>query len=349
MRDAADYMKVVETCVGLWGIGQGATYAGFSVSCANEKQANFAAHYRSCFETPFIEGDITHLGTVAKMHEYSKDAGIMAFGFSSQHFSEIGDRKQEVDHSASTLPFGLLAAFLLQKDITVLEGMPDEASSPFVQKCLDYHVHAVKADRSETIMELNDLWPAKRRRWWTIITKGEFGRVTVPPLPALPLTPTIHGVLADFMTLLPTEFDQLVLTDRERKGFATYGKGIAAQLVNPHEPLATSLHSWGSEFEPCACQCRVACSDETLLQIGLQGALVRVPNESPDHDLRHVSPREMALLNAVPKTSGWEDSQRLLMAGIGQVSSPLQSAWVFAAIRNHLHVIKYGDVQLCQP
>ena len=44
----------------------------------------------------------------------------------------------------------------------------------------------------------------------------------------------------------------------------------------------------------------------------------------------------MALLTGFPLKEGWDFPQRLLMAGIGQLASPIQSAWVFAQVRNFL-------------
>ena len=56
----------------------------------------------------------------------------------------------------------------------------------------------------------------------------------------------------------------------------------------------------------------------------------------PDKNLRHLSAREVAILTGFPKSTGWEDSPRLMLAGVRQLASPLQAAWVFAQLRNHL-------------
>ena len=111
-------------------------------------------------------------------------------------------------------------------------------------------------------------------------------------------------------------------------------------MVNMTEPLATALHSWANQCVDCACGCRGPLSCNRLQAQGLFGVLAHVPGRSPDKNVRHLSAREMALLTGFPKTEGWTDHQRLLCAGVGQLASPLQSAWVFTSILNHL--IEHG-------
>ena len=128
--------------------------------------------------------------------------------------------------------------------------------------------------------------------------------------------------------------------------FERYGKGLGGHMVNMTEPLATALHSWANQCVDCACGCRGPLSCNRLQAQGLFGVLAHVPGRSPDKNVRHLSAREMALLTGFPKTEGWTDHQRLLCAGVGQLASPLQSAWVFTSILNHLieHGFFHGDI-----
>ena len=335
-RQLDDVLQVVETCVGLGALGHGAKEAGFQVVCMNDINPKFCQHLRDTGEGFVVEGDIASLDTIAKIHAMASGAATMAFGFNCQPFSRLGDQKHGFDHRAQSLPSALYAAYLLQMECVIAECVPEASTSNFVQKCLDQYMEATQSARSETLLELSDLWPAKRRRWWTVLTKANVGQVRLEPLPKLDATPTIRCVLQRFLDLQPDELRQLTLSPEERTMFNRFGKGMGAQIVETNLPLATSLHAWGNQCQACECGCRPAFSEARLQQAGLYGALVYVAGQTPSTDLRHISPKEMALLNGYAKTTGWEGSQRLLMAGVGQLASPVQSAWIFGALRNHL-------------
>ena len=227
--------------------------------------------------------------------------------FSCQPFSKAGDNQQGMDERAATLPYGLYAGYLLQKDFMITECVSEAASSAFVQRCLDYHLTMVPGDRSETLLELADVWPAKRRRWWQMISKGHYGKIQLAPLPKLQQSPTINGLIPDFLTVSGMELRELILTPYEREIFHTYGKGIEYQLVNSATTLNTALHSWENQGVDCACGCRPVFFIKRLQQSGLFGALIRVPTQPAKHDLRHIAPRDLA---------GWNSSQRLLPCDI---------------------------------
>eukprot|EP00435_Cladocopium_sp_Y103_P015599 s3111_g3.t2 len=349
VRDSQDLLKLVEVCSGLGGIGMGAKAAGWQVLAQNELMHSFCEHQKQFSSIPVVEGSVCKMSTVAALHHLAPDAGCLAMGFSCQPFSRGGDGQQGLDERAATLPFGLYIGYLLRKQVIVLECVAEAASSPFVQRCLQYHESQVPGDRSETLLELSDVWPSKRRRWWTVITQGHFGRVPLSPLPKLPQMPTISSLFSDFLQLPDQELQQLLLSETERAAFHNYGKGIISQMVDKTGPLNTALHSWGNQCQPCSCGCRGPFSHQRLQDRGLFGALVHVAGQAPHQNLRHISPKEMAILCGAPMEEGWESPQRLLMAGIGQIASPIQAVWIFSHIRAHLGDMRYGDIAVHKP
>lgn len=339
-ENQAHMTELIETCSGLGGIACGAAYAGWTLRAQNDINPNFVKIQQQVNSVPIVEGDIGDMHTVASLHRAYAQAGTIAFGFACQPYSTAGDRREGMDPRAESLPASLYAAHLLQKDIVVCECVPGAATSKYVLACLDYHMEMTASD-SEILLELADLWPSKRRRWWTVIVKQYIGRVQLQPMPKLDMDVSVSCVLPQFMTLPADELDALLLdalllTAEERKGFASYGEGIGANLVDKNQPMATALHSWGNQLIACSCGCRGPFSHDRLLKNGLFGALVHVPGMTPDRNLRHISPKEVALLTGFPRKEGWEINPRLLLAGLGQVASPLQAAWIFAMIRHHL-------------
>ena len=346
-RHATDILKLVETCGGLGALGQGAAYAGWKTVVLNELQETFCNHMKQYQQVPVVQGDIKDMRTIRDIHNIDPSAGTMAWGFSCQPFSQLGDQKQGQDQRAMTLPFGLVAAYLLQKEVVILECVPNAATSTFVQLCISQFLMHTQFEKAETLLELGDCWPSKRRRWWSVITKGVFGKVQLQGLPQLTEKPTIGNVLPYFYRPNDEELGQLTLTEHEMNKFAQFGKGAKSQVIQMHNQLGTALHSWGNQVQECACKCRKGFSDARLIENGLHGALV-VVDESVDH-YRHIAPKEMAILCGFPKTTGWEDSQRLLMAGVGQLASPIQAAWVFAQVSNHFHDLRMCGLAFVKP
>ena len=334
--DQSRMTELIETCSDLGGIACGAAYAGWTLHAQNDINPRFVHLQQQSGDVPIIEGDIGSMHTVSALHRAHAKAGSLAFGFACQPYSTAGDKREGQDSRSTSLPSSLYAAHLLQKDIVVCECVPGAATSKYVLACLDYHMEMTSSDRSEILLELADVWPSKRRRWWTVIVKQFIGRVPLQPLPKLDMDISVSCLLHQFMPLGQEELNALLLSAEERKGFASYGKGIGANVVDKNQPLATALHSWGNQLIPCSCGCRGPFSHERLSKRGLFGALVHVPGMPPDKNLRHISPREVALLTGFPRKVGWNADPRLLLAGLGQVASPIQAAWIFALIRSHL-------------
>ena len=348
-READDYFRMVEMCTGIGALGTGAKAAGWSIEAQNEIQRSFCEHLRKCGSTTVVEGDLCKLSTVLRIHEAAPKAGTMSWGFSCQPFSKLGDQQHGSDPRAQTLPYGLYASYLLQKDLLVLECVPQAASSQFVQQCLAYHIEMTRAEKSETLLELSHLWPAARRRWWCVLMHESFPKINFREFPSLSQKPMIQQLIPDWIPLTPDELQQLTLTSTERQAFLSHKPGLAKQLVNQQDVLPTALHSWGNQCQPCKCGCRPAFSDARLTDHGLYGALVSVPGVDEDHNLRHIAPKEMALLCGYPKSEGWQEDQRLLMAGIGQLASPIQAAWIFGHIRELLQEYQFGTISKVHP
>ena len=339
--------QLVETCVGLGALGQGASKAGWTVQVGNDQSEKFCDHLAN-LQKQVVCGDICNLQTVVNMHLQSPTAKSMAFGFSCQPFSKLGDKREGEDIRAQCLPLGLYASYLLQMQLVVLECTPTAPSSQFVKRCLQHHEEMTGFLRSEAILDLQGFWPSSRKRWWCVINNGAFGKVYVPPMPQITPSPTISDIIPKFLELNPQELQELTLTGYERDLFSSLGKGFQEQMVDIHGTLPTALHSWGNQCIRCQCGCGREMSFERLRDHGIHGALVAVHNAMPSANIRHLSGREMSLLNGFAKAEGWDDNQRFLTAGVGQLASPLQSCWVFSHVRRQLqqfHFIPQDDSQ----
>ena len=339
-------MKISETCGGLGALGLGTSYAGYQVTSLNEIQQAFCDQVAQEGRCSVVQGDICKLPTVIQLHETGQGASAYAFGFSCQPFSSLGDNKQGNDDRSATLTYGLYSAYLLQMKIVILECVPNAAKSQFVKQGIQHYINHTDAHRSDVILELSDVWPSFRKRWWCVLSHAAIGKITLQGLPKLDHTPTISDVMPKFMDFTGEKLAQLKLTDYERELFQSLGKGTQQNLVDKHGTLATALHSWGNQCIKCRCGCEREFSYNRLQQEGIHGALVYMANNFPKESLRHLSGQEMALLTGFPREKGWEADQRMLTAGVGQLASSIQSAWIAALIKKHLQETKFID---CEP
>ena len=102
-RQAKDFFEMVELCTGLGALGCGAAYAGWTVSAQNELQSSFCQHLKKQGAQHVIEGDLCRLATLVKVHKAAPHAGAIAWGFSCQPFSKLGDQQHGSDARFRTL------------------------------------------------------------------------------------------------------------------------------------------------------------------------------------------------------------------------------------------------------
>ena len=349
---ASDLFRMVETCTGLGSLGCGAEFAGFKVVTRNDLQGTFCDHLKSSPNhdaSKVYHGDICKLETMKNLHAMSDGAKALAFGFSCQPFSTLGDMKEGDDDRSSTLSYGLYCGYLLQMGLIVMECTPKAPTSRFVKVCLQYFEEVTGFTKSEALLELADIWPAHRRRWWCILNHPAFGKIHINCMPRLSKPPVISDLLPAFLQLVPEAYEALRLSPYERQCFQQYSKGPTGCVVDFHNPLDTALHSWGNQCGECQCGCGRKFSQTRLKDHGIFGALVKDTSKPSEADLRHLSAQEMAILCGFPLKYGWDANPRFLTAGVGQLASSLQSAWVFGQIRRHLFHLKFGGLSDCKP
>ena len=340
---ADDMYKLKETCCGLGALGCGAQYVGWEVLAVNDIQAPFCKVHQGG-KPAVIEGDIGKLSTVVELFEAYPRSTCVAFGFSCQPFSHAGDQRAGHDERAMSLPHALFFSWVTQAPAIVIECVCEAASSAFVKKVLQAFTSATRYEKSETIMDLSSMWPSKRKRWWLVLTAPRFGKVSIEALPSLPEQPTINDLFPEFLKIYGSPaWDDYVLSDDELRLFHQYAKNFEDLILDPARIAPTALHAWGNQTRPCACGCRPPFSHRRLSERGLFGALVR---EQTPHGpmIRHVTATEVALLNGYPM--GHSDHPgRLLLAGVGQLASPVHSELVFACLHRQFRAGNFDVVK----
>ena len=220
--------------------------------------------------------------------------------------------------------------------ITVLECVSEAPGDVFVRTALQHHCNMTQQCKSEVVLELNHLWPSNRSRWWCVLSHEEIGKIPLSPLPRLPRQPVVSDLFDEFGHPDSTIFSQLVLTQDECQQLDSIGVDIRKHEINRNVPLPTPMHSWANQRGPCECKCRPhGLSHDRLIKKGYFGVVIAFKSEG-QRGFCHISSQELALLCGLPVHLGTHHSARLEVAAVGQLASPVQSAWIFTAVRNHL-------------
>ena len=332
---AERFTSVAETCAGFGGVSQGYEKCGCEVEEVNEANPRFADWLRKQGKT-VVEGDIAQTETM--IHLASFKSGIFSGGVSCQPWSVLGDQKELRDERSRSMTGMLMTIHLLQIPLSIMECTPKVMTSDDAQNMLQEFARLTGLVLHQRVLSLHKIWPAKRNRWWATLSHPCLQVKAFPDITPLAFDPVAVHLLPYFMKLDEHEIESLKLDDDEMEAFLSTKKGMSEHQVNPLKSVPTATHSWGSQVCPCACGCRQkGFSQKRIEEKGLYGQLLPLPEimtiqGQQVNRMRHLHPAEVALVNGMhPFTKGLRDvSPRFALAGVGQLGSPFQSAWVLS-------------------
>ena len=331
-----DLWAVSELCAGIGGMTRGSTYSGFTVTGHCEQQAKFVSLLQAEKYTKVVHDDIGRLASIAAMHDHDSRSSGIAMGFSCQPWSSGGDQRGEMDIRAHTLAYGLYHAYIRNSSIVVLECVGEAPTYSYVKQCLDLYCQATGAVRSEVLLDLNQVWPSNRARWWCVLTHPMIGKIPIPGFPNLGRIPVVSDLFPQFMVVPDQLLPMLTLSQEELSKLAQVNADLPQCAASLHQVFPTALHSWGNQLIPCSCECRPAgLSINRLIDRGFFGTLIQYLDNTGQVHYRHPCPAEVAILVGMPDI-GFVFDPRLELAALGQIASPIQSCWVFGAVGTQL-------------
>jgi hypothetical protein len=345
-----DLYNIVELCCGI-GIGAlGFSEAGMKVVAACDWSQPFTeAHAAIHPQVPVVHGDIGDKAVIKQLHSIHGRPSVLMSGFSCQPFSTGGQQRGALDQRSNTLEQSLTVGHLLRSLVVVLECVQDAGTNAMVRNHLDRFCQELGFHLSEVILKLEDVWVSRRCRWWAVLSANFIGQI--------PLRAFVHSqhpsiprhVLSSPVVLSLDAIRQLELTGSELEQFLTYEPNLSKLLLRLDVKGPTALHSWGSQVVGCECLCRSAgFSSQTLSSRGLFGILMPIHDASIDSDrlrVRHPHPIEVGLLNGVP-AHDWPSNLRLILAGLGQMCSPLHTVWIGSHLQLHFDQVFQGSSQV---
>ena len=351
-----DLWKVLEVCSGIGCSSHGFNYAGFRTIVGVDWNSKWEALFtQNHAQVDFVHGDVASDQTlIIELHAAGRDAGVLSGGFSCQPFSHGGQMSGALDSRAKCLFDILRAALILRKPVLVLECVSEASSNAWVRNILLGFSKQCHYQVSEIQLQMEKIWPCRRKRWWVALVTGELGRVPLVDYPAIPRPVSVRAVLPDPLDLTSDEIAELSLTPDEYRRILSFGQ--PSQMLLPMDEVCpTFVHSCGSQVLACPCGCRLPFTDETLRKRGIFGVLIPVSGATIELDgeikpqFRHPHPWEVAILSGCPLPSQLAPGTlRLWLAGLGQMASPLHSVWVASQLRHHFEKL-LGSADRCNP
>eukprot|EP00438_Fugacium_kawagutii_P013579 Skav223040 [mRNA] locus=scaffold1069:129406:134370:+ [translate_table: standard] len=332
-----------EVCAGIGCLSGGLETAGIQVDISNELREKLV-QFQQLQGKEVIQGNIGDNAVIAQLHSKMKGSGIMTGGFSCQPWSHLGDKRAATDQRASSLPFMLRAAYFTRAHTVIMECVVGAGKDGDVIRTINEFCAWTGYRRSEIELHLNHIMPARRDRWWCVLTSPTWPCIHLRPLPTLHPLPCIRELLP-----LCPQWDEKASAALELNRFETtrhemYG-GIYNKLVDLNGQLATALHGWANQLSSCPCGCRdFPMSEHRLETKGLFAALVMLEGNFPTAyqgnlpKTRHLHPWELATLHGVVPDLDFSQGLRLAIAGLGQMASPIQSNWVVGQVLHQIEV-----------
>ena len=338
-QDIGGLLNIVETCSGLGAVGKGFEANGASTCCYNDSNPEFHKWLQFHTKTPSVLGNLVDHTTIKKIRDEIQGAHVLSSGISCQPFSRMGDRKEYGDPRSESFPGTLALSHYLGSLAVILECTPEAMTSEWVQTTLHRYASETGYTLTQKVLNLHPSWPGKRTRWWAVLAHPALDFKNIPDLPSHRFHPTMLHLAPSLLHLEPSQLEQIQLDEEELLGFSQTKGGITSKVIDMCKPMPTATHSWGSQLKRCHCGCRTqGFHPDRLQERGLHGAIVPLETETKIKgvtctEMRHLHPQEIAIFSGLLPSHVNPDGTfhaRLLMAGVGQLASPLQGGWVFS-------------------
>ena len=329
-----DITSIVELCAGIGVMSDGLTSGGGTILCKNEMRQPFVDLQKRQGYNNMVCGDIGEYKTMKQVFDGSNSSTMVVAGFSCQPWSKLGDGKRFGDNRASSILFVLKYAFFSRAHSVMLECVQEAGVDVELQKVLKEFCKITGFKQQSINLNLEKFWPSRRARWWCLLVNPAFPIDELRPLPEQLQIPTVSSLFPYFPCWPKQEEEQLELDLYETNKFIEFNSMDNA-IIKGNLPLATALHGWGNQLQGCPCGCRKHSLDHNRLRAkGLFGALVVLEGclesvDGPRVRCRHVHPFELSVLAGAIPNKEWMPCLKLSLCGLGQMASPIQSAWVY--------------------
>ena len=344
----SDLFQTVELCAGIGVMTYGLERAGFHTHLACELRQPFVETFRELHPGAIvIQGDICEAACIREIVQHSPPSCTIVAGFNCQPYSRAGSMMGQADPRSASLRGVLNIGFLLRSPLFILECVVEASKNRHVIAELKTFCLQCGFRFSDITLKLQEIWPARRDRWWVVLSAQSLGKIPLQAFPWILPHKVVRNILPKPLSISKEDLDQLILKGDELMRFLEFQPDLSSMYLPLGGLCPTLLHSLGSQTVGCMCGCRDVGFNAGTLQKGLFGVLMPTDSTIQIGDnsicaVRHPHPDEAAILSAMPIPFTWPCPLRVALAGIGQQANPLQALWVAAQIVAQIDVVIQG-------
>ena len=207
----------------------------------------------------------------------------------------------------------LRAAHFHNAAFVLLECVEPASTDPFVRESIREFLRVAAYKAVEVTLHLQEMWCAKRKRWWCLLVPQTIQLDHIPNWPSMADCRKVSEVI-HVSGATAGEVAAFTLTEEEMFEFQAR-KPTKGYLLNSGCPLPTALHwalhSRGSQIAACPCEC----ASSRLDRGGICAVIVKVePPSSAKPRFRHLSATKVAVCNGLSPNVFMGEDHRLVLA-----------------------------------
>ena len=216
--DSLQSLSIVEACSGIGAVSLGYKAAGLETTIYIEQNKRFVDWLRAN-QKEVIQGNIGDIATIRQVAGLKLSSHILSAGVSCQPFSKLGDQKHEFDERSQSFPSALLMGHLLQSVAITLECTTGVNDSQWAQQLISEFCKQTGFHHNQKILKLHTMWPARRTRWWAVLSHPSMNLGPIPDLPVLEFEPSVLALMPANLSIPKPQIDQLELDLYELRHF----------------------------------------------------------------------------------------------------------------------------------
>eukprot|EP00435_Cladocopium_sp_Y103_P054211 s1110_g17.t1 len=330
---------VVDLCAGTGAMSLAAQYLGAEPMMAVDWNEKAIELLHANHPGLTLRLDLTSRDAARTIHQAcTHPPGTVFLGFPCQPHSTQGSQLGSADPRAQVLWHGLHITFMLQAQTLILECTPMAGENIDIKEAIESLATAMHWEIQTVTMDLLDVWPCRRNRWWALLFPKRWHAFTMTSWTLPTPFDSIRTIMPEWGVWSYEDEMALQLSPHELEMFHDVSYGHDKRNLDVDDTAAAFLHSYANALLPCPCGCRLqGFHPLTLKKGGLRGqyTISKVTGQP-----RYLHPKEVALLLGLPGSFAFIQDMRTSLALLGLVASPLQALWVYGhLLRNHRLVL----------
>ena len=255
--DATSFDTIREVCAGMGGIGLGGSLMNMQIVAQLDHNALCCDTLKRNGSPCVIQADICRDESIMYLHQVQPHRRhVLTAGFPCQPFSTQGSQLAMSDRRSAVFFQVLKTAYLTSPSAMLLECVPGVANHMEIRQGLEDLAGLLDFQYVTEIMDLAQVWPCSRRRWWALMVPKYMDVNQVQTWQVGAQFSRVDTLISKWPLWPSDQESQLKLSEQELMLYHNPCFGQEERLLHQSRPAPTFLHSYGNGHGPCPCGCR---------------------------------------------------------------------------------------------